>query len=394
MTLPLSGMRILDLTANLAGPFSTQILADFGAEVHKVEDIRGGDPSRLNPPLIGDEGANFFIVNRNKKSLALNFHSDEGKELFKDMAAKCDVVVDSFRPGYMEKLGLDYEVLRQINPRLIYCSMTAYGQDGPLANSASHDVNILSLAGITGLTGDGDTPPQLTGAQLGGLAGGSLNAVIAILLAVIHRDKTGQGQFCDVSMLDGSFAFLCNALGFQAGFGDSVEWGTRVFTGRTAFYNIYQTKDGGYLSLGAIEHKFWKIFCDKIGRPDYLEKHWDGDNQEEMKREIADLMLTRTRDEWLQEFVGLDICLTPVMALNEVCEQPWVKERDMVFSIPNFRESGKELRVTGQPIKLSETPAEVKLVFPRLGEHGNEILSILGYTHEDIVKLREQGIIG
>ncbi|HNX93349.1 MAG TPA: CoA transferase, partial [Syntrophomonas sp.] len=159
MRLPLQGIKVLDITANLAGPFCTQILGDFGAEIIKVEDIRGGDPSRKNPPYLGDEGANFFVVNRNKKSLALDIRSEEGKKVMKELAAKCDVVVDSFRPEFMKKLGLDYENLRPVNPRLIYCSMTAYGQEGPMANAASHDVNILSLAGITGLTGDGAEKP-------------------------------------------------------------------------------------------------------------------------------------------------------------------------------------------------------------------------------------------
>jgi crotonobetainyl-CoA:carnitine CoA-transferase CaiB-like acyl-CoA transferase len=372
MSLPLQGIKILDVTANLAGPFCTQILGDFGAEIFKVEDIRGGDP------------------NRNKKSFALNFLSDEGKEIFKELASKCDVVVDSFRPGYMKKLGLDYDTLKSINPRLIYCSMTAYGQEGPMANAASHDVNILSLAGITGLTGDGKEKPQLTGAQLGGLAGGSLNAVIAILLALIHRDKTGQGQFCDVSMLDGSLAFLGNVLGFQSGFGEEV----RVFSGQTAFYNIYQTKDGGYLSLAAIEHKFWKVFCEIIGRPDLLETHWDISSQEYMKQEVSNIMLTRTRDEWMQIFSGTDSCVTPVISMDEVCEQAWVKERDMIFTLPDFRDSGMELKVVGQPIKLSETPAEVKTVFPGLGEHSEEILSLLGYSQENIEVLRRKGIVG
>ena len=390
MRLPLQGIKVLDITANLAGPFCTQILGDFGAEIIKVEDIRGGDPSRKNPPYLGDEGANFFVVNRNKKSLALDIRSEEGKKVMKELAEKCDVVVDSFRPEFMKKLGLDYENLRHVNPRLIYCSMTAYGQEGPMANAASHDVNILSLAGITGLTGDGAEKPQLTGAQLGGLAGGSLNAVIAILLALIHRDKTGQGQFCDVSMLDGSLAFLCNVLGFQAGFGEEV----RVFSGQTAFYNIYETKDGGYLSLAAIELKFWKIFCEAIGRPDLLETHWDIPSQERMKQEIAAIMLTRTRDEWMQMFAGIDSCVTPVISMDEVCEQPWVKERDMIFTLPNFRDSGSELKIVGQPIKLSETPAEVKAEFARLGEHSEEILSLLGYTKEDIETLKRQGIVG
>lgn len=390
MNLPLQGIKVLDITANLAGPFCTQILGDFGAEIIKVEDIRGGDPSRINPPHLGEEGVNFFVVNRNKKSLALNFHSDEGKKLYKKLAAQCDVVMDSFRPGYMKKLGLDYENLKSINPRLIYCSMTAYGQDGPMANAASHDVNILSMAGITGLTGDGTEKPQLTGAQLGGLAGGSLNAVIAILLALIHRDKTGQGQFCDVSMLDGSLAFLCNVLGFQSGFGEEF----RVFSGQTAFYNIYETKDGGYLSLGAIEYKFWKEFCEAIGRPDLLATHWDIPSQESMKQEIAAIMMTRTREEWMQIFSGTNCCVTPVISMDEVCEEAWVKEREMIYTLSDFRDSGMELKIVGQPIKLSETPAQIKTEFPRLGEHSEEILSMLGYSKEEVEAFMRQGIVG
>lgn len=393
MTLPLAGIRVLDMTGNLAGPFCTQLLADFGAEIIKVEDTRIGDPTRGNPPLIGDEGANFFVVNRNKKSIRLNLRVPAGQTVFKDLAAHCDVLFETSRPGVMDKLGVGYAALREVNPRLIYCALTGYGQNGPMNQAASHDLNTLSMAGMTSLNGNDEGPPQLCAAQIGGLAGGSLYACIAILLALISREQTGQGQYCDISMMDGTFSLLSNLLGFKAGFGESTEWGTKVFSGKAAWYNIYQTKDGKYVSIGAVESKFWQQFCTRIGRPDFIPIHWEGEHQPAMKRILAEIMLTRTRDEWVAEFADLDICFTPVLSLDEVCEHPQIQARDMLFTLADFRNSGKELKLTGQPIRLSETPAELKLTFPGLGEHSDEVLAGIGYTRETIDTLRREGII-
>ncbi|HEX3011833.1 MAG TPA: CoA transferase, partial [Syntrophomonadaceae bacterium] len=253
MTLPLEGIKVLDLSRYLPGPFCTQLLADFGAEVIKVEDPRGGDLGRHLAPLIENQSARFYTVNRNKKSITLDLKQEEGKAAFKKLVLNSDVVVDQFRPGVMDKLGLGYENLREVNDKIIYCTLTGYGLNGPLRNTAGHDINYLSLAGITELTGTSQGKPAICAAQIADIAGGSLYSVIAILLALAARDKTGQGQLCDIAMMDGAVSLLSYTLGEWSGWGRLPERGGDVLTGGYAFYNIYQTKDNKYVSLGALE---------------------------------------------------------------------------------------------------------------------------------------------
>lgn len=393
MRLPLEGVRVLDLSRYLPGPFCTQIMADFGAEVIKVEDPRGGELGRHLDPLIGGQSARFYTVNRNKKSITLDLRKEEGKAIFKQLVLNSDVVVDQFRPGVMDKMGLGYEKLKGINERIIYCSITGYGLNGPLRDAAGHDLNYLSLAGVTGLTGACREMPAMSGAQIADIAGGTLYAVIAILLALVSRKVTGKGQLCDVSMMDGSISLLAYTLGEWSGWGRLPERGNELLTGGYACYKIYATKDNKHVSLGAIEDKFWAEFCQKVEREEYIRFQWDKERQPDIIADIEEIIRSKTREEWEAFFADSDICFTPVLDLEEMCRHPQVTARDMILKLENIAGSGKDMVLTGIPIKLSETPGKVELNFPELGEHNNEILQAAGYTLEEIEEFRKRKVI-
>lgn len=391
MSLPLEGVRILDLSMYLPGPFCTQMLADFGAEVIKVEEL-GGEWGRRVYPVIGDKSTLFYAVNRGKKSIAIDLKTDEGKAIFFDLARHADVIVEQFRPGVMERLGLGYEKLDKVNPRLIYCSVSGYGHSGPLQYEAGHDLNYLSLAGVTGLTGTRDRP-GMSGVQIADLAGGSMQAVSAILLALLAREKTGRGQYCDVAMMDGAISLLVYSLAEWSGQGTLPECNRGILTGGYACYQIYATADNEFVSLGAVEAKFWQRFCERIGRPEYIPYQWDSSRQDEILADIQAVMAEKTRQEWVEYFADADICFTPVLNLQEMTQHPQVKDRDMIVLMENVQGSGKNMMLTGCPIKLSYTPAVVKTVFPELGEHTDAVLQEIGYSPQEIASLKEQKIL-
>jgi crotonobetainyl-CoA:carnitine CoA-transferase CaiB-like acyl-CoA transferase len=393
MSLPLEGIKVLDLSRYLPGPFCTQILADFGAEIIKVEDPKGGDLGRSLTPLIEDESARFYTVNRNKKSITIDLKKEEGKAIFRKLVVSSDVVVDQFRPGVMKKMGLDYESLRTLNQGIIYCAITGYGLTGPLRDAAGHDLNYLNLSGVTELTGTYQGMPAMSGVQIADISGGTLYSVIAILLALASREKTGQGQLCDVSMMDASISLLAYTLGEWAGWGRLPERGNDVLTGGYACYNVYKTKDDRYVSLGAVEDKFWAEFCTKIERSEYIKLQWKTDLQQDIQTDIRAIMLDKTQNEWVELFASSDICFTPVLTLEEMCSHPQVIARDMILKLTNVKGSGKDVPLTGVPIKLSATPGVAKLTFPRLGEHTDAVLIEAGYTSEEIDELKKLGVV-
>ncbi|MCY6354123.1 CaiB/BaiF CoA transferase family protein [Clostridium sp. ZS2-4] len=393
MNLPLEGIKILDLSRYLPGPLCTQILADFGAEVIKIEPPKSGELGRNLAPLVKGESARFYTVNRNKKSITLDLKKEEGKEIFKKLAAKCDIVLDQFRPGVMDKLGLGYEVLKKVNEGLIYCSLTGYGLNGPLRNTAGHDLNYLSLAGIMEQTGNPNEKPAISGVQIADTAGGSLYSVIAILLALTSRAKTGKGQLCDVAMLDGSISLLAYTIGEWFGSGKLLERGNEALTGGYACYHIYETKDNKYVSLGAVEDKFWIEFCEKLDRKEYASLQWNKEKQADIIEDISSIISQKNREEWVQFFSNNNICFTPVLNMEEMCMHPQVAARNMVTKLSNFRESGKDVVLTGVPIKLSDTPGEAKYIFAELGEHTDEMLASIGYPKEEIDSFRKNSVI-
>jgi len=392
MSLPLEGIRVLDLSRYLPGPLATQILADFGAEVIKVED-RKGELGRYLPPLIEGESTRFYTVNRNKKSITIDLKKEDGKKIFRALVAKADIVVDQFRPEVMNKMGLGYESLKKINERLIYCIITGYGLTGPMKDSAGHDLNYLNLAGVTELTGTKDGMPSLCGVQIADIAGGSLYAVIAMLLAIMAREKTGKGQLCDIAMMDGALSLLSYTIGEWFGCGYLPERGKELLTGGYATYNVYKCSDGKHVSLGAVEHKFWADFCKKLGRDDLIKLQLVTEKQPEVEAEVRKIMLTKTRDEWVEFFSDSDICFTPVLSLDEVSEHPQVLARDMIKKIMNFRGSGRDMVLTGVPIKLSDTPGEAVLKFAKTGENNDDILASAGFSMQEINEFRQNEVI-
>ncbi len=386
----LQGIKVLDLSRALPGPFCTQLLSDYGAEIIKIED-KTGDTVRNAEPRIAGTGARFYSVNRNKKSLTLDLRKADGQEIFKKLVARSDVLVDAFRPGTMDKLGLGYEVLSQVNPGIVYCGLNAFGSSGPWRNTPAHDINVSSLAGVTDLTGD-EEAPAISALQTAGL-GGALFAAIAILMALYNRKTTGKGQYCDVSMLDSSISLLAYTLADWAGTGCLPGRGRGRLTGGYAYFNIYETSDHQYISLGLAEEKFWAKFCRIINKPDYIEIHKKPEMQDEIITGIREIIRQKTRDEWNRILGYEELCYAPVLSLDEVSEHPQVIERQMVVRLNNFLDSGKDMYLAGLPLKFSENPGRLTLEFSKLGQHNREILKGLGYDDRKIDLLESKEVI-
>jgi crotonobetainyl-CoA:carnitine CoA-transferase CaiB-like acyl-CoA transferase len=391
MEMPLSGITVLDLTRLLPGPFCSLLLADFGAEVIKVEQPGAGDYMRWYPPLVGDTGGMYLLLNRNKKSFTLDLSKPAGKEIFFRLARVADVVLEGFRPGVARKLGVDYEALAEANPRIVYCSISGYGQDGPYAGQPGHDINYLGYAGVLGMTGNAGGPPVVPGVQIADIGGGALTAAAGILLALLARERTGRGQFVDVAMLDGVISWLPTLAGGYFAGGEVPARGKTWLTGGYACYGVYQTKDGGYVSLGALETHFWERLCRYLGREEFIRWQFAEEKQEEMRSFLEGVFLSRSRDEWVKIFREIDTCGGPVYNLAEVFEDPQIRHREMIFSLEHPRLG--RIKQLGFPVKLSATPARVRLAPPDLGEHTKEILSRLGYPEEQIENFRREGVV-
>ncbi len=378
----LADLKVLDLSMNLPGPYMTWLLASLGAEVIKVENPAGGDYARA---LGGGEDSPFFAaVNRNKKSLTLNLKHPEGKRLFLKLVDVCDIMVEGFRPGTMERLGLNFDILSARNPRLIYVSITGYGHDGPFRLRAGHDVNYLSLAGIIGMSGTRAGTPAISGVQIADLAGGSLMALSGLLAAIIQREKTGRGQFVDAAMFDGALSLATMVFGgVQAGL-ERAEAGQMILTGRCPCYGLYRTGDGKYMSLGALEFKFWKNFCTAVNRTDLISEQFGA---KEFVAEIQQIFASRTRDEWVELLKDSDACCEPVLSLDEAVDSPLAEARDMITKSSDGR------RFLSSPIRLSHSPAVDDRPAPNLGQHTHEILGELGLSAGDLASLVQQGVI-
>ncbi|AFM24286.1 CaiB/BaiF CoA transferase family protein [Desulfomonile tiedjei] len=383
MVQALSGLKVLDLSMNLPGPYMTWLLAMLGAEIVKIENPVGGDYARALGSG-GQESPYFAAVNRNKKSVSLNLKHPEGKRIFLDLLDHYDTLVEGFRPGTMERLGLGYSDTSARNPRLIHVSITGYGHNGPNRLRAGHDLNYLSLAGIIGMTGTRDGQPVVPGVQIADLAGGALFGLVGLLAAVIQRERTGRGQFVDTAMFDGSLSLATMVF---AGVGTGMETplpGKMLLNGRFPCYGLYRTSDGQYMSLGAIEPKFWVNFCQAAGRPDLLNGQYAGEN---VVSEVAALFASRTREEWLEILKDADACCEPVLTLNEAVESPLVRARNMVNTSPQGHP------VLACPLKLSESPVPEDCPAPDLGQNNQEILGKLGLQEKDLLELRSKGVI-
>ncbi len=393
--LPLSDVRVLDLTRLLPGGFCTLLLGDLGADVIKVEDTGAGDYVRWAPPFYGGEeqtplgtrSSLYLALNRNKRSIRLDLKQQEGKDALLRLAREADVLVESFRPGVLDRLGVGYEELAKANPALVYCPITGYGQDGPNRDRAGHDQNYLGLNGILGLTGDADGPPVQAAGQIADLGGGGLMAAVGILAALNEARRSGQGQVVDVSMTDGSLSWLAMVAGQYLCDGVIPRRGDPPLAGRLICYRPYEAKDG-WVSCGALEQKFWAAWCNGVGREELIAHQFDPPGSE-AHGEAAEIFKQRTRAEWRAFNDEHDCCIEPILDLDEVLESDQVREREMVVSYEQ-PELG-EVRQLGFPVKLSRTPASVHRPAPALGEHTAEVLGEAGLSPHEVDSLLSSG---
>jgi crotonobetainyl-CoA:carnitine CoA-transferase CaiB-like acyl-CoA transferase len=384
----LKELKMLDLSRLLPGPYCSLLLADLGMEVLKVEDPEQGDYMRGIAPIRKKESAIFLALNRNKKSIKLNLKIREGKEIFYKLIQSYDIILESFRPGVIDRLGIGYQELRKRNPRVILCSLSGYGQDGPYKGRSGHDINYIGLGGILEITGVKNGDPILPGVQIADIGGGGMMAAIAILAAAIHREKTGEGQFLDISMMDSVVSWLSIHAGKYFMDGELMKRGDMPLTGRYACYQVYPTKDGRHMSLGALEPKFWKNFCEAVGRRDLIEKQFtEGEERLRVIEEIQNLFKTKTQEEWVDFFKKADACCEPILTFEQVFKHPQVLHRQMLVEAEHPVEGN--VRQLGNPIKSSLFPFEIRTPSPAWGEHTIEVLKAMGYSEEEIKHFKE-----
>jgi crotonobetainyl-CoA:carnitine CoA-transferase CaiB-like acyl-CoA transferase len=391
----LEGIRVLDLSRLLPGGFCSLLLADFGAEVLKVEDTGMGDYIRWSPPYYegveeSAKSALFLALNRNKRSIRVNLKHDRGKEVLLRLVREYDVVLESFRPGVLDRLGVGYERMREENPGIVYCAISGYGQDGPLRDRSGHDMNYLGLVGLLGLTGERDGPPVQAAGQIADLGGGALMAAFGIMAALRERDASGLGQMVDVSMADGALSWLAMVAGQYFADGVVPKRGGLPLAGSLICYRPYACADG-YVTLGALEPKFWQAWCRGVEREDLIEKQFSGPGSE-AHAEVERIFLSRSRDDWTAFAAEHDCCLEPVLDLDEALDSDLVRARGMVVELdqPGAAVPGRQ---RGVPVKLSRTPGGVHAPAPALGEHTREVLEALGYSAEDADALAGDGAV-
>ena len=400
--LALEGIKVLDFCRNAPGMFCTMILADMGADVLMVERPMTGDRADYERVVSGITGpdeerrfASYNALQRNKRSIALNLKEPEAPELFYRLVQDADVVVEGFRPGVMDRLGVGYEKVKEINPRVVYCSISGYGQTGPYANMAGHDLNYISFAGALGLIGPSeDEKPSIPLNLVADYAGGGLCGAVAVLTALVARQTTGRGQYLDIAMTEGVLYMMAAVVSTFYDKGRLLKRGTSQLNGGANFYNVYRTKDGKYLSVAAIEPWFWVNLCRALGREDLADsRDAQGQQRQEILAFLQETFQQRTRDEWFELLKDQNISVGKVYALDEALADPQVVHRGMVVEVeaPGLPE-GKVSQV-GIPIHLSETPGRVRHVGSMTGQHTEEVLLGLGYTREQVEDLRRREVV-
>jgi crotonobetainyl-CoA:carnitine CoA-transferase CaiB-like acyl-CoA transferase len=385
----LEGIRVLDLSRLLPGGFCSLLLADAGADVVKVEDTGMGDYVRWSPPYhgtdehqgLGTRSALYLALNRGKRSIRLDLKSDGGREALLKLAEGADVVLESFRPGVLDRLGCGYDALRERNPRIVYCAITGYGQTGPNTGRAGHDTNYLALGGLLGLTGAADGPPVQAAGQIADLGGGGLMSVFGILAALWERERSGEGQFVDVSMTDGAQSWLAMVAAAFLADGRVPGRGEEMLNGGVACYLPYECADG-WVSVGALEPKFWQALCSGVERPDLLQ-HQFAKPGSDGHAQVAEVFRTKTKAEWAAFNDAHDCCIEPVLDLDEALASELTSERDMVVELEQ-PEIGP-VRLLGMPVKFSRTPGDATRPAPALGEHTHEILREAGLDAAELL---------
>jgi len=388
----LDGFRVLDLTRLLPGDYCAMILGDMGAEVIKVEEPSLGDYIRWVPPLINGQSVSHLMLNRNKKSMKLNLKSDKGKEIFYKLVERSDVVIECFRPGVVKKLGIDYEAISKVNQRIVYCSMSGYGQDGPYRNLPGHDVNYIGYGGVLGITGPASGAPVIPGVQIADLTTG-LMAVTAILAALLARERMGRGQYIDVSFLDVVTSLIVLPAAFHIGEGRPPKRGEWFLNGGFPCYNVYESKDRKYITIGCLEEEFWANLCKALNVTDFIKYQYTTDDAKlkEMFQAISKIFKTRTLKEWIKFLSKEDVPCGPVYDMDEVFKDPQILHRKMVVEV-EYPSVGR-IKQLGTPMKFSETPCEIRSPPPSFGEHTEQILKWLGYPEREISSMREKGLI-
>ncbi|WP_448682484.1 CaiB/BaiF CoA transferase family protein [Pseudomonas nicosulfuronedens] len=389
---PLASLKILDFSTLLPGPFASLLLADMGAQVLRVESPTRMDLVRVLPPHVDGTSASHAYLNRNKRCIALDLKQAEAVEVVKQLVQEYDIVLEQFRPGVMDKLGVGYEALKAINPKLIYVSITGYGQTGPLRDRAGHDINYLALAGVASYTGRRESGPLPLGVQLADIGGGSLHGVMGLLAAVIHRQQTGEGQQVDVSMTDCAFSLhgMAGAGYLAAGVEPEME-GLALNGG--SFYDYYRTRDGRWISVGSLEPQFMQQFCAAIGRPELAARGLSPkpEDQQALKREIAIEFEKQDFAQWQERFAALDACVEPMLSLAEAVEHPQLVARGAVTQVPNGK--GGEQRQMACPIRFSAGLPEPRHIGAALGAHTAEVMAELGYTDDQVAALKAAKVI-
>ena len=390
----LKGLKILDFSALLPGPMATMIFADLGAEVIHVESSKRVDLTRIMPPYDDDHEAYIHQhLNRSKKSLTLNLKSPEAVEIVKSLVHEYDVIIEGFRPGVMQRLGIGYEALKEINPKVIYCAITGYGQTGPYSNRPGHDNNYLSLAGVLDYSRHKDKKPVSMGIQLADIAGGTMHAAIGVLAAALHREKTGEGQYVDISMTDAVFSLNAMYGAAYIGGGRVPQPEQEILNGGS-YYDFYKTKDGRFFSVGSLEPQFRKLLCEALDIPELIDNTFNDSyyTQIRFKEAVHDAFLSKTYNEWLEVFnEDFEGCVEPVLTFPEACEHPQLKARGMIVDIP--KSDGTTQKQIASAFKFDGAQPEYRHVGAKLGEHNEEVLSALGFSAEEIANLKDKGVL-
>ena len=396
MAMALDGIKVVDLSRMAPGPFCTMVLGDLGADVIRVEEPGGGRMARERTASADEDRASrnaaFNALNRNKRSIALNLKSDSAQKVLHQLVTDADVFVEGFRPGVVSRLGCDYETLRELNPRLVYCSLSGYGQYGPYSGLVGHDINYISVGGALGVIGEQGGPPVIPYNIIADFAGGGLHAATAVLAAIIARGHTGRGQYVDVAMSDGVTYMLASLMSAYFSDGVVASRGAMSLNGAAPYYNVYRCRDGRYISVGCIEPWFWAALCRALDRDDLVPIQFDESQAGYVKGELRDIFVTKDRDDWWKKLSGIDnIAVAKVSSLEEVASDPQNVHREMVIQAGEV--NGQPVRQVGIGPKLSETPGSVRFTGATAGQHTDEILGKLGYSEEDIAGLRESGAV-
>jgi len=389
---PLEGIRVLDLSRLLPGGYCTMLLADLGADVLKVEEPGKGDYIRWIEPFHGEDSSGHLALNRGKRSMTLNLKDPRGAEALKRLVPHYDVVLESFRPGVLDRLGVGYDALAAINPRIVYCAITGYGQEGPYRDRAGHDANYLGYAGVTDVTGWAGGPPVMAGVQVADVGGGGLMATVGVLAALHGREATGKGRFVDISMMDGALSWLGMHLEAYFFTGVPPVRGRGRVSGGLACYRLYECGDGRWVAVGALEPQFWAAFCEAIGAPELIAKQFDEAPgvQDELGARVSEILAAKPRNEWLALLEPLDTCVGPINSAEEVVADPQVVARGMIVDVPT---SAGAVRTVGSPIReRGERPGPMSPA-PGFGAHTGDALAEAGYTPAEIETLRSAGVV-